>query len=670
MEKGGFITGHVYDSQNKRPLSRIDIGFVHQDSGTAQSYVTSQEDGSYISPGLPIGSYIVRAGSAPYNYILEFYNNTREQEQAQLIQVTTSDTVKGIDFYLEKGGAISGQVLEEDGVTPIPHAWVVVLREDGSWVLDIHSKADGSYVVSGLDSGKYFVQVYSVDPSRYHPEYYHDSPRLTDATPVPVTIPDTTKGIDFRLTKVVTASISNPFIEVTVCDKYPGTNLTMKNTGGLPQTSVDDEKDLLFGHPYPYTSYTTIRVDDENYIYGSNEGDLVVPPQVSSDQKFITRVWRVKNLEVAQTVSLDSSVWSLNKFEDTAKLQYTIVNRDNISHAVGIRILLDTMLGSNDGAPIMIPYSEYSDYERDFQAPNIPFWWTAIDGRPDHIIFSAQGTLRDYGATTPDRFVTAKWSNIYKHKWDYKISDTTKVIYDSAVALWWEPIALAPGASREIVTYYGLGEGIPDTVAPYLDNLHPAKNAVEVPIDTDILLHLKDSQSGVDTTTIVMTVDGARVVPKISGTPKDIILKYEPPENFKYNQRVTVGIAGVKDLAVKPNVMNPESYTFSIRQDTTAPYLSELNPAAGQRNVPLDVKMVAHIKDNLSGVDQNTIVMLLNDQQVIPQSITGDSSDYVLTYQPDKPFRYRDSVKVTIQAQDLALPHDGKTNRLEAYYTF
>ena len=40
---------------------------------------------------------------------------------------------------------------------------------------------------------------------------------------------------------------------------------------------------------------------------------------------------------------------------DTIAITYTMTNNDNIAHNVGIRIMLDTMLGNNDGAPFRVP---------------------------------------------------------------------------------------------------------------------------------------------------------------------------------------------------------------------------------------------------------------------------------------------------------------------------
>ncbi len=98
-----------------------------------------------------------------------------------------------------------------------------------------------------------------------------------------------------------------------------------------------------------------------------------------------------------------------------------------------------------------------------------------------------------------------------------------------------------------------------DTTPPYGTGLNPAAGATNVPVNANIILHLKDSGSGVDKSTIVMTVNGVRVYPTITGTPADYTLFYNPPVNFAYGSRVYVKV-NVKDLS--GNSIGPNSYSF------------------------------------------------------------------------------------------------------------
>ena len=42
----------------------------------------------------------------------------------------------------------------------------------------------------------------------------------------------------------------------------------VETTGGAPYKESDKNKPLVYGRPNPWTSYTTIRIDGENYVFG------------------------------------------------------------------------------------------------------------------------------------------------------------------------------------------------------------------------------------------------------------------------------------------------------------------------------------------------------------------------------------------------------------------
>ena len=123
-------------------------------------------------------------------------------------------------------------------------------------------------------------------------------------------------------------TLDNGFLEIAVSDRYPGTNLSLGITGGLPEEPEDNNKPLLFGHPSPYTSYTTLWIDGDKIKYGAMEGNLIEDPYVTSDDKGIERCWQYKNIEIKQKISFAISEWSETKYEDTALIQYIIKSID------------------------------------------------------------------------------------------------------------------------------------------------------------------------------------------------------------------------------------------------------------------------------------------------------------------------------------------------------
>lgn len=656
LSRGGFITGKIFDETGKIITSSSSIGFIDANSFNSLGFINSNADGSYISPALPQGNHIVKASSIPGGYVMTYFDRVSTQDSAKTIFVTVGDTIKNIDFYLKKGAAISGYVLADDPTkTPIADAWIVVSDwNTGEWSSESHSDSGGYYCAAGLRPGAYRVFIFSVNPLKYHTEYYDNASQSKDAKKVYVTGSDTVSNINFKLHTVKHRSLSNNFIEFAVSDRYPGTNLALGITKGLPDTPSDDGKSILFGHPQPYSSFTSLWIDGKEVIFGSNEGTLVIEPYITHDQKSISRTWRIGDLEVEQKISLVVSEWSETKYEDTAQLQYIIRNTSADQHKVGLRILLDTMLGKDDAAPIRTSNATYSEHERDFFVPNIPQWWTAIEGYKNVTLFSVQGTLTGYGARTPDQFSIVNWSKIFSTKWGYKTSGEVRITNDSGVALWWYPAVIEPGKIAIYSTFLGLGAMYPDKVPPYTQNHSPARQASHVAPGTTIQLDILDDYMGVDKSSIAMRVNDHAVTPIITGALNKYTLCYNPPQDFFFNDTVRVVITA-SDLAIQPNAMAPDSYYFYIEIDSLPPYIQNLYPTPCSKNIAPDTCLSFDLLDDHSGVETSSIQIMVNEKP-IKFAMAGDKKRLKIRYQFDPPFGERDSIAVRILADDLARP--------------
>ena len=101
-------------------------------------------------------------------------------------------------------------------------------------------------------------------------------------------------------------------------------------------------------------------------------------------------------------------------------------------------------------------------------------------------------------------------------------------------------------------------------------------------------------------------------------------------------------------------------------EDTTPPYTSGHTPSPGESGVPVDTNIVVHVLDDGEGVDFTTITMTVEGVPV-SLAITGNSTDYTLTYDPPVDFNHLQVVDVAINVSDLATPANAMT---EDSYSF
>jgi len=241
-------------------------------------------------------------------------------------------------------------------------------------------------------------------------------------------------------------------------------------TTGDPYRSGDENMPLIYGSAGgspPWTSYSTIRLNGENYVFGgptskragrqAKSARVVTSPTVTQ-QGAIKTVCMIKELRVTQILSVTTS--TTTGLPDTACVRYLVENTGSGVQQVGLRIMLDTMLGANDGAPFRVRESALTT-DTLITGDDIPQLWQAFDSLSEPRVM-AQGTLRGPGVTTPDAVLFTNWGKLADEPWELPVEpgrDFTRkgeFELDSAVALRWDESPLAPGESKEYVTLYGL----------------------------------------------------------------------------------------------------------------------------------------------------------------------------------------------------------------------
>ena len=236
---------------------------------------------------------------------------------------------------------------------------------------------------------------------------------------------------------------------------------------GDPNKADDDHQSLIYGHPKPWTSFTTINLNGQLYVFGKKTvkrsgagllgGEIIEPPHLE-EQQIITKT-QYGSVIVEQILSIvrSPSTGAL----DTAQLKYRCYNQGSESVKFGLRTLLDTMIGNNDGAPFRLGEREIN-YEYSCEQQNLPDFWQAFDSLTNGSTIM-QGTLRGIGVTPPDRLVFINWGKAADHPWDLSVELGTSFLrlgeeeLDSAVAMFWEPRVIEPGQRLTITTTLGLG---------------------------------------------------------------------------------------------------------------------------------------------------------------------------------------------------------------------
>ena len=138
---------------------------------------------------------------------------------------------------------------------------------------------------------------------------------------------------------------------------------------GILEARAERPEQLTFDR-FGRTNSTVVRIDDLDHLFGGPAGKWVTMSKNSGTYGGKASVWLhtdrkqpATKIQVTQLVEIipgepveytkDKS--KLKRFLDTVRVRYLLENQGTGDAKVGLRILLDTLIGENDGVPFTVP---------------------------------------------------------------------------------------------------------------------------------------------------------------------------------------------------------------------------------------------------------------------------------------------------------------------------
>jgi hypothetical protein len=256
---------------------------------------------------------------------------------------------------------------------------------------------------------------------------------------------------------------------------------------GISIVADEQGRRLVFGKRLTFdkqgrTNNTVILLDDSERLFGEQghrlpDGTIAdqapgrwgtIDAQAGNTRRSAAWVYDDEEISVTQFVEVVQG--SQSGAHDTVVVRYLIENEGLGVHRVGLRFLLDTYIGTNDGVPFLIPGQEQlCTTSIEFNDPRtLPDFLQARE-HPD---FMRPGTVAQLelklpGVEPPGRMTLGAWPNatfadgLCKQErtlWKVPVYSMQRAQpADSAVVLYWEPRELWRGEKRMVGFSYGLG---------------------------------------------------------------------------------------------------------------------------------------------------------------------------------------------------------------------
>ncbi len=293
LDRGGTVTGHVFDAEDGRALRGIDLQIRLAEGGHVTYSGATDYEGRWIV-WLGSGQYVIGTNIAP-GYVHEWYEDRYDERFADPIGVVVPEVLSGIDLYLSQTSSVAGHVYAEDGETPIADAEVFAFSTTTEFGTGANTAADGSYLIEGLPSGWYRA---SAGVSGYVAEYYDGVLDPRQATLVRAT-PAGQTGIDFVLEP---SALDGP-IGLVLDQAGTHAYVVEEGSGELSQVELDSGVTTVVASGLAAPWGIALNGDETAaYVTEGNAGRLV---QVDISSAQITPI--ATGLAAPQGVALDAS---------------------------------------------------------------------------------------------------------------------------------------------------------------------------------------------------------------------------------------------------------------------------------------------------------------------------------------------------------------------------
>lgn len=195
----GKIEGEVVDSVTEIGIEEVEVCAIDSVEFEFVACETTGSDGKYALGGLANGSYVVEFRATYLGYVRQYFDNAASFEDADEVVVAGGGTVAGIDAELDQGGEIAGRVTDAATGAGIDEVEVCAysLNAFGGCAL---SDGVGNYTIQGIASGSYLVEFWA-EFLGYETRYYNEDASFEEANLVGVVAPNTTAGINAKLSK-------------------------------------------------------------------------------------------------------------------------------------------------------------------------------------------------------------------------------------------------------------------------------------------------------------------------------------------------------------------------------------------------------------------------------------------------------------------------------------
>ena len=195
----GKIEGEVLDALSTDPIEEVDVCAIDPIEFEFVACDVTDSNGKYQLGALADGSYVVEFWAPYLGYVTQYFNDEASFGDADEVVISGGSTAIGVDAEMDQGGTIEGRVTDAATSGGIEEVWVCAFSTTAFGGCGASNSA-GDYAIKGVATGSYTVE-FSGESLGYETRFYNEKANEGEANLVSVVAPETTSGINARLSK-------------------------------------------------------------------------------------------------------------------------------------------------------------------------------------------------------------------------------------------------------------------------------------------------------------------------------------------------------------------------------------------------------------------------------------------------------------------------------------
>jgi len=248
----GTIRGHVVSADSGQPLRRVDVRLIRIDPpagainrGFGQtSSARTDADGKYEFADIPAGRYQIEATKPAY--VNQSWGQSQSTAPIKPVELHGGETLDRIDFSLQRGGVITGRIVDEFGepLSGVDIRLLLARAINGRRALQESGFAAtndlGEFRLFGITPGQYYLKTMwrrtgmPVDPASpdrtgYPDTFFPGTLTVDDAQRLTVRAGETIADLAMGLSPIATVRVEGTVVDVSGKPAAPANVLVMKS---------------------------------------------------------------------------------------------------------------------------------------------------------------------------------------------------------------------------------------------------------------------------------------------------------------------------------------------------------------------------------------------------------------------------------------------------------